>query len=39
MVPEHIVELDRFPFSDHGKVDYKELAARTDAAHGQPSAQ
>jgi acyl-CoA synthetase (AMP-forming)/AMP-acid ligase II len=28
MVPERILELDSFPFSAHGKVDYSALAAR-----------
>lgn len=31
MVPERIYELDPFPLSDHGKIDYRALAARAAA--------
>jgi amino acid adenylation domain-containing protein len=34
MVPERILELETFPFSDHGKVDYKALAGRARVAVG-----
>jgi D-alanine--poly(phosphoribitol) ligase subunit 1 len=31
MVPDRIMKLDVFPFSDHGKVDYRELTRRAAA--------
>jgi D-alanine--poly(phosphoribitol) ligase subunit 1 len=31
MVPDHIYELDPFPLSDHGKIDYRALTARAGA--------